>query len=172
MKNPKLMLIFSFAGSMLFASCEKKVIVQNPVPAQETARDVQLADSSSSAASAVQNQDLPKKVKDFLNQYYPNATIAAYEVKTIPAIGKKYEVKLNNGAEIDFDSNGNWEEISDKQGVPDTLIPTSIKSYVSKNYQGTKIESIDKERNKIKVELINDLDLEFDLKGNFLRIDP
>lgn len=115
-------------------------------------------------------QTLPANVKNFLAKYYPKATVSKYEAKTT-VVGKKYEVKLNNGAEIDFDKNGNWEEISDKQGVPTALIPASIKAYIAKNYKGVKVESIDKESNKIKVDLMNDIDLEFDKNGKFLRID-
>jgi len=162
MRHLKLTFIFAFAGSLAFASCEKKIMVQHAVPYQEI---------GATASSVIQDQDLPENVKAFLKKYYPDATVTAYEIKTIPE-GKKYEVKLNNGAEIDFDNDGNWEEISDKQGIPEYIIPKNIQSYVSKTYPGIKIESIDKEQNKIKVELLNDLDLEFDLQGNFLRIDP
>ena len=102
-------------------------------------------------------------------KYYPKATVAKYESKNT-LVGRKYEVKLNNGAEIDFDKNGNWEEISDKQGVPTDLIPVKIKAYVDKKYKGVKVEAIDKEKNKIKVDLNNDIDLDFDKNGNFVRI--
>jgi len=115
-------------------------------------------------------QQMPANVKSFLAKYYPKATVIKYEAKTT-LVGKKYEVKLNNGAEIDFDKNGNWEEISDKQGVPNVLIPAKIKSYLNQHYKGVAVESIDKDGNKIKVDLLNDIDLEFDKNGNFLRVD-
>ena len=37
----------------------------------------------------------------------------------------KYEVLLMDGTEIDFDSRGNWEEVSAKKGktVPATVVP-------------------------------------------------
>ena len=155
MKANKLSLVFLFSGALLFQAKDKK--------------DVHINHEITYFHSVV-FQTMPAKIKNFLATYYPKATVAKYEAKTTVA-GKKYEVKLNNGAEIDFDKNGNWEEISDKQGVPSALIPSSIKTYLATNYKGVKVESIDKEKNKIKVDLINDIDLEFDQNGKFLRID-
>jgi len=156
MKSNKLSLVLLFSGAMLFQAVEKK--------------EVSFNSEVKSINISVPFQQMPANIKSFLAKYYPKATVAKYEAKTT-VVGKKYEVKLNNGAEIDFDKNGNWEEISDKQGVPAALIPASIKTYLAKNYKGVNVESIDKESNKIKVDLINDIDLEFDKNGKFLRID-
>lgn len=156
MKLDKLSLVMFFAGSMFLQATEKNGIRLNPEVISVNISKV--------------FQTMPANVKSFLAKYYPKATIAKYEAKNT-VVGKKYEVKLSNGAEVDFDKNGNWEEISDKQGVPSALIPGSIKTYLAKNYKGVKVESIDKESNKIKVDLMNDIDLEFDKNGKFLRID-
>lgn len=156
MKLNKLSLALVFSGTLLFQAVEKKEIDFNP-----TMKSVNVL---------VSFQTMPANIKTFLAKYYPKATVAKYESKNT-RVGRKYEVKLNNGAEIDFDKNGNWEEISDKQGVPSALIPIKIKTYLDKKYKGVKVESIDMEKNKIKVELLNDIDLEFDKKGNFLRLD-
>lgn len=156
MKSNKLSLVLLFSGAMLFQAVEKK--------------EVSLKMEVNSTNISVPFQQMPANIKSFLAKYYPKATVAKYESKNT-LVGRKYEVKLNNGAEIDFDKNGNWEEISYKQGVPTALIPVKIKAYVDKKYKGAKVEAIDKEKNKIKVDLNNDIDLEFDKNGNFLRID-
>ena len=156
MKLNKLSLVMLFSGSLFFQAVEKNETRLNP--------------EVSSVNISTIFQTMPANVKSFLAKYYPKATVAKYEAKNT-VVGKKYEVKLNNGAEIDFDKNGNWEEISDKQGVPSALIPATIKAYIAKNYKSIKVESIDKESNKIKVDLMNDIDLEFDKNGKFLRID-
>jgi len=156
MKLNKLSLVMLFSGSLFFQAVEKNETRLNP--------------EVNSVNISTAFQTMPANVKSFLAKYYPKATVAKYEAKNT-VVGKKYEVKLNNGAEIDFDKNGNWEEISDKQGVPSALIPATIQTYLAKNYKGVKVESIDKEKNKIKVDLINDIDLEFDKNGKFLRID-
>lgn len=145
-----------FSGSLFFQAVEKN--------------ETRLSPEVNSVNISTMFQTMPANVKSFLAKYYPKATVVKYEAKNT-VVGKKYEVKLNNGAEIDFDKNGNWEEISDKQGVPSALIPVTIKAYLAKNYKGIKVESIDKESNKIKVDLMNDIDLEFDKNGKFLRVD-
>lgn len=156
MKLNKLSLALIFSGTLFFQAIEKT--------------EIELNKSVNSVSISIPFQTMPANIKSFLAKYYPNATVAKYESKKT-LVGQKYEVKLNNGAEIDFDKNGIWEEISDKQGVPSTLIPAKIKLYLAQKYKGVKVESIDKENNKIKVELINDIDLEFDKNGKFLRID-
>ena|SRR6218665_161455 len=156
MKLNKLSLVLMFSGALFLHAVEKNEITVNPV--------------ANSVKSSIPYQEMPATIKSFLAKYYPKTTVVKYEAKST-VVGKKYEVKLNNGAEIDFDKNGNWEEISDKQGVPTALIPAKIKTYLDQKYKGVKVESIDKERNKIKVDLQNDIDLEFDKNGKFLRID-
>jgi len=155
MKLNKLSLAMLFAGTLLFQANDK--ISLN-------------FEVSNSTNFPVSYQQMPANIKSFLAKYYPKATVVKYEAKTTLA-GKKYEVKLNNGVEIDFDKNGNWEEISDKQGVPTVLIPAKIKTYLDQKYKGVKVESIDKDDNKIKVDLLNDIDLEFDKNEKFLRVD-
>ncbi len=157
------------AAGFLFASCEKKVVVQDQT-GNETAVS-EAPNTTTSNNETVQRENLPEPVKSFVDQYYAGTGVAHYELKTIPAMGDRYEVKMNNGAEIDFNMDGNWEEITDGQGVPDALVPQNILSYVQQNYQGIKIKSIDKDNNKIKVDLLNDIDLEFDSNGTVLRID-
>lgn len=153
MKLNKINLVLLFVGTLFFQ-----------------AKDKVNSDLLSPVNLSVSYQQMPANVKSFIAKHYPKATVVKYESKTT-LTGKKYEVKLNNGAEIDFDKNGNWEEISDKQGIPTVLIPAKIKSYLNQHYKGVKVESIDKDGNKIKVDLLNDIDLEFDKNGNFLRVD-
>ncbi|WP_084403396.1 PepSY-like domain-containing protein [Epilithonimonas caeni] len=152
----KLSLIMMFSGVLFVQAIGKNEITLNP--------DV------NSVKFSELYQEMPATIKSFLAKYYPKATVVKYEAKST-VVGKKYEVKLNNGAEIDFDKNGNWEEISDKQGIASALIPAKIKAYLNQHYKGVKVESIDKERNKIKVDLQNDIDLEFDKNRKFLRVD-
>lgn len=50
-------------------------------------------------------------------------------------ITKDYEVTFVNGNKIDFDSNGNWEEIDCKATVvPKKVVPVKIYNYVKSNY--------------------------------------
>ncbi len=152
-------------GSFVFMSCKKEVTVTPSTATnnENVAEDVQ--------QNSVNFNDLPAAALATINQHYKQESIASYEIKTIPVIGKSYEVKFNDGAEIDFDESGSWHEWKDAKGLPDGVLPANIKEYISKNYGSTFATSIDKEKDKISVELATDVDLEFDTNGNFLRID-
>jgi len=161
-KNFLLLLALS---SLTFVSCKKEVTV--------TPTATQTADSLNQNAQKgnVTFTDLPAKALETINSHYSQDNIASYEVKTIPVIGKSFEVKFNDGAEIDFDSDGVWHEWKDAKGLPKEVLPEAIKTYLSKNYASTFATSIDKEKDKIKIDLATDIDLEFDTNGNFVRID-
>lgn len=122
---------------------------------------------------AQKSQEMPASVRRFLNRYYKNIGVVKYKTKTTVGKGKQYEIELENGVETEFDNSGNWTEIKDYKGVPASLVPRKISSYVSQKYPDIKIKSIEKEtrKKKIEVELLDGTDLEFDLAGNFLRID-
>lgn len=144
-------------------ACKKEVVIKPNSPNVEG--------TASTTTGEKINNDLPSSVQDFITQQYPNTSILKYEVKQAPIVGNRYEIKMNNGAELKFDKDGNWVEIKDKQGLNPNLLPASIVSYLNTHYKGVDVESIDKESDKIKVELVNDIDLEFDKNGNFLRVD-
>lgn len=148
-----------------FVACKKEVQVTQP-----TTTNTNVAEDAQNP-TAVSLTDLPAAALATINQHYTQENIASYEVKTIPIIGKSYEVKFNDGAEIDFDSNGVWHEWKDAKGLPKEIVPANIQTYLSKNYASTFATSMDKEDKKIKIELASDIDLEFDSNGNFVRID-
>lgn len=156
--------LFIFMVTLMSLTACKKEVVVTPSPAA-------VEKGSGTNTQPVSLTDLPEAALTTINQYYRQEDIASYEVKTVPVIGRNFEVKFNDGAEIDFDSNGNWHEWKDAKGLPKEIIPEKIASYIGKNYANTFATSIDKEAKKIKVDLASDVDLEFDEAGNFLRID-
>lgn len=165
-KNFLLMLA---VASLTVVSCKKEVTVTpNATQTTDTTNQNVVEDVQK---SSVNFTDLPAKALETVNSHYNQNNIASYEVKTIPVIGKSYEVKFNDGAEIDFDSSGVWHEWKDAKGLPKGVLPEAIKTYLAKNYASTFATAIDKESNKIKVDLASDIDLEFDVNGNFVRID-
>lgn len=164
----KKFLVVLVIGVISLVSCKKEVVV--------TPNATQTTDSTSNVVEDVQKSsvnfsDLPVKALETINSHYSQNNIASYEVKTIPVIGKSYEVKFNDGAEIDFNSDGIWYEWKDAKGLPKGVVPDNINTYLSKNYASTFAIAIDKEDKKIKIDLASDIDLEFDADGNFVRVD-
>ncbi|VEH22990.1 Protein of uncharacterised function (DUF2874) [Chryseobacterium nakagawai] len=121
---------------------------------------------------AINVNQLPKTAKTFLAGHFKGIPVSsAIEDREIYGVDE-YKVYLNNGIKAEFDSNGNWKEIDGKhQKIPYGFIPTSIKNYSSRNFPNTYIVKIEKKRWSYKAELSNGLELEFDRKGNFKKID-
>lgn len=85
----------------------------------------------------------------------------------------EYEVILNDGTEISFDRDGNWDnvEVNNSKSVPNSMVPQAILAYVKSQHKGQRIVGIDKERNGYEIELSNGIDMKFDKAGKFLRYD-
>lgn len=86
---------------------------------------------------------------------------------------KEYDVVLNDGTEVTFDSHGNWKDIEVRQNasVPSTLVPKAISEYVKLNQKKVKITGIEKNRSGYEVELSNGVEMKFNSEGQFLRYD-
>ena len=80
-----------------------------------------------------------------------------------------YTVYLDNGVKVEFDGSGKWDSI--KGAVPSAVIPAKIKNYLSQHYASFNVVKIDRKRYGYEVELNNDLELKFDVNGNFLGLD-
>ena len=83
-----------------------------------------------------------------------------------------YEVRLDDGTQIEFDSKGNWNNVDcEVKAVPANLVPETIANFVKKHYKNVSIVKIEKKRFGFEIELSNDLELKFDKAGNLMEID-
>jgi len=130
-----------------------------------------LTSCDSKDADVVEPSELPTAVTSFLNAYYPGQDI----MRSVLTTGKdaKYEIRLRNGHEIDFNTNGEWIDVDAPKGesIPAGIAPVAIVDYIVANYSGQNINEISKETFGYDVELTNGVDLEFDKAGGFLRVD-
>lgn len=132
-------------------------------------------DDDSQNETILDYNELSETCKTIIETHFPEATVILVERKNVPdSDGTVYEVKLNNGMEIDFNAECNWTDIDgNNQRIPYALISEAIVSYVQTNYpEPIFIKGIDKESFGFEVELSNGVDLIFDTNGEFVRIDP
>lgn len=121
--------------------------------------------------TAIKNSELPAEATAFIKNYFGKNTIH-HVIKDKDNSKITYEVMLDNMTEIEFTEKGIWKEVDGKDKViPTGYILKPILDYVKKNYPKALITHIDKGLNDIDIELDNGTELEFDLKGKFLRID-
>ncbi len=127
--------------------------------------------ASNAQTKSISITQLPATAQDFIKKNFAKATVsAAWEDKEM--FDTDYKVHFSNGIEVEFDEKGNWEEIDgNHNAVPTSVLPSAVTTYLSQNYKGQNAVQIDKKHWGYKVELANDVELEFNNSGKFLRID-
>ena len=115
---------------------------------------------------------LPAAAQQVLKKNF-KAKVSVVKIDKDFGMVKDYEVVLNDGTEITFDSKGNWEEVEvgATMTVPAAFMPQPMRTYLSTNFKGVNVVGLEKKRNGYEVKLVNDIELEFDSAGNFLRYD-
>lgn len=114
---------------------------------------------------------LPQTAQQFLQKNFSDRQVALIE-KDVQFLGVKYEVTLNDGSEIDFDTKGEWIKIDCiHQAIPTSAVPETINNYVSANFPAASIVEINKGHRIIKVELSNNIDLRFNMQGQIVGYD-
>ena len=119
----------------------------------------------------IPTQQLPAAAQTFVQNTFPGKGIAYATIDR--DFGKTtYDVRLNDGTEVDFDSKGTWDKVDcGLSAVPAQLVPEAIANYVKANYAGATIVKIDKERHGYDIELSNDLELKFNKQGQLIGFD-
>jgi hypothetical protein len=116
--------------------------------------------------------ELPQVSRTFLNNYFNGNKVSHIKIDKDLFLIDSYDVILTDGTSVEFNRDGEWKEVkSFQQNIPDTLILAEIRQYVSQNYPGQKIMTVERGKRKVSVDLANGLELEFDLNGNLIDID-
>ena len=117
---------------------------------------------------SIDRNDLPESAQQFLTTYFPKAKVGM--VKTDKHFLKKtdYDVKLVDGTKIEFSNSGKWTSVDCKgREVPQDIVPRAIRNYVKKNFPDVKIVKIEKTSKRYEVKLSDDVELSFNLLGQF-----
>lgn len=116
--------------------------------------------------------ELPQVSRNFLNNYFNGNKVSHIKIDKDLFLVDSYDVILTDGTSVEFNRDGEWKEVkSFQQNIPDTLIPAEIRQYVSQNYPGQKIMTVERGKRKVSVDLANGLELKFDINGNLIDID-
>ena len=114
---------------------------------------------------------LPAPAKEFISKYFPGEKISYIEIDK-EIISTTYEVTFVNGIDLEFNKDGEWKEVDTKTvPVPAEIIPEKIKEFVKQNFEKEFITQIEKQRFRYEVKLSNKLELEFNKKGELVKID-
>lgn len=114
--------------------------------------------------------DLPSEVTDYVTTHFPNNQIIQ-STEDKDGFTKTYDVLLDGNISLEFNRKKEIIDIKSLSELPNSVIPTKIKSYVETNYPNNVIIGWGLDDKNQEVELDNGVGLEFNMNGDFLRID-
>lgn len=139
----KRIFLFLFAAALL-AGCEKETILPE--------------------------HNLPGEIVTFVNTHFPeNPVVQA--VKEKDDFELSYKVILNGGFVLEFNRKKEITDIDGGAKLPDSVVPSSILSYVATQFPDQYIIGWERDSRSQQVTLVNGIELDFSMNGEFLRID-
>lgn len=115
--------------------------------------------------------EMPLQAQRLIEAHFSKADVSLVMMDR-ELLNTEYEVRLNDGTKVEFDGDGELTKIDcGAKAVPEALIPEVVRSYVAASFPNTFITEWGKDDRGWKAELSNGLDLEFNSKYEFLRID-
>lgn len=127
-------------------------------------------DSNYDDETVLTDGDIPAEITTFVNTHFPDNAIVQV-IREVDSGITSYEVTLSGNIELDFDTDFRVTEVDAAGALPSSLVPSAILDYTSDNYPDQVITGWELDLTEQTVELSNDVELVFDLDGNFLRID-
>lgn len=118
----------------------------------------------------VQDNDLSKEIRTFISTHFPSNRIIQ-SVKDRDGLELTYDILLDGNIKLEFNKKNQIIDIESREKLPDSVIPAKILDYVSANYSGNFITGWEIDGRNQQVKLNNGLELEFNMDGDFLRID-
>lgn len=123
------------------------------------------------AGKPIAYDEMSEEARNFIEQTFPEAKVV-YVESYYGIFGSSYEVNFNNGDEVKVTTTGEWKEIScEAMTIPESLIPSYIKTYLDANFPNVKIEKIEKYKKYIEVELVNNVEIKFNEQGIVIDFD-
>jgi hypothetical protein len=121
--------------------------------------------------TAIKKEALPGNAQTFLKTHFGSKK-PSYILEDKEILSTEYKVQFSNQTEIEFDKKGNWKEVDAKTGkVPKSIIPKKIASYIKANFPKEDVTKIEIGSSGYETKLTNGLELKFNLKGDFTKID-
>ena len=114
--------------------------------------------------------ELPSEVISFLDTHFSGIEIRSV-IKDYDNSTYEFEVHMANGTRIELSRRGEWRNVENHlAGVPNSVIPNKILTYIAENYPDQMIIGIERDR-QIDVELKGGVELVFSLSEDFVKFD-
>ena len=114
---------------------------------------------------------VPEPAKAIVAAHF-DASQIAYVTLDKGLLDTEYDIKFNDGRSLEFNKAGELLKVDCKQTeVPAALIPEVVRAYVKANFPNAFITEWSKDDRRWKADLNSGLELEFNSKYEFIRID-
>ena len=114
---------------------------------------------------------VPEPAKAIVAAHF-DASQIAYVTLDKGLLDAEYDVKFNDGRSLEFNKVGELLKVDCKQTeVPSALIPETVRAYVKANFPNAFMTEWSKDDRRWKADLNSGLELEFNSKYEFIRID-
>lgn len=116
-------------------------------------------------------EQLPATAQEFVKTYFNDYKIQfVFCDKEFTDVD--YKLRFEDGTEIEFNAKGEWTDVSSKQKcIPTAFILKEITNYVETYHSDMCITDIEREFNRITIELNDTLEIEFTSKGKLVSYD-
>lgn len=116
-------------------------------------------------------EQLPITAQEFIKTYFNDYKVS-YVFSDKEFVDVDYKVRFEDGTEIEFNAKGDWTDVSSKNNcIPTGFILKEITDFVDANHKGMCITDIEREFNRINIELNDSLEIEFNSKGKLISYD-
>ena len=120
----------------------------------------------------ITREELPEKAQVFLTQHFEGIDILYAKAEREMGVVISYDVMLDGDVKVEFNRSGEWTSVAcERNRVPNGVLPQGVLDYVTKKFAKSYVVEIEKGLLGYDVKLSNDLDLDFDKNGKFLRVD-
>lgn len=119
----------------------------------------------------VQFRSLPVLAQSFIKKHFSVDDVSRVVMER-EGLFSEYSVYLKDATEIEFNHQGNLLSVDCQYSpVPASIIPQAIIEYVNYHYPDDFITEYVVKTRRLEIGMSNDLELIFDLSGNFLGMD-
>lgn len=121
-------------------------------------------------------KSLPENAKEYISRHFQNSAINHYEKET-ELLDIEHKVYINHSGvsyRLEFDKYGNITEISsldNRTPLPQSVLPVKITQHAKQVYPNACIVEWEKKRSTQTIELDNGVELVYNRRGDFLRMD-
>jgi hypothetical protein len=120
----------------------------------------------------ITREELPEKAQMFLTKHFDGVEVLYAKAERDMGVITSYDVVLEGNVKVEFNRSGEWASVDcEHSQVPNSVLPQGVLDYVSNKFAKAYVVEIERGLMGYDVKLSNDLDLDFDKNGKFLRVD-